>query len=202
MKRLLNDTGSDLLSPFVRFHYPGQHLLTLPRASRFGNINTYIRNEAFLNDLEIIKGRNSRKRSCTPYNDIVSFDDMVKEKHVRSIGCAPPYFQSVLGVTKCSTKDKIKQSKYNWNSIQGKNYPPCCKRISKLAITMDYTEGNYEILRFDIAYPRYAKIIAQSKDVDIHALIGNIGGYVGLFLGMFKSQHGNGCILNYKVSTT
>ena len=36
---------------------------------------------------------------------------------------------------------------------------------------------------FGIEYPQYVRIISQSKDVDIHALIGNIGGYVGLFLG-------------------
>ena len=38
--------------------------------------------------------------------------------------------------------------------------------------------------QIDITYPEYARIITQSKDVDIHALIGNIGGYVGLFLGI------------------
>ena len=27
------------------------------------------------------------------------------------------------------------------------------------------------------------RIITQSKEVDIHSLIGNIGGYLGLFLG-------------------
>ena len=37
---------------------------------------------------------------------------------------------------------------------------------------------------FIMAYPEYIRIITQSKDVDIHALIGNIGGYVGLFLGI------------------
>ena len=42
---------------------------------------------------------------------------------------------------------------------------------------------------FGIEYPQYVRIISQSKDVDIHALIGNIGGYVGLFLG-------NMCVCN------
>ena len=34
-----------------------------------------------------------------------------------------------------------------------------------------------------IFYPEEVKIITQSKDVDVHSLIGNIGGYLGLFLG-------------------
>ena len=34
-----------------------------------------------------------------------------------------------------------------------------------------------------IRYPEEVKIITQSKEVDVHSLIGNIGGYLGLFLG-------------------
>ena len=36
-------------------------------------------------------------------------------------------------------------------------------------------------------YPHKTKFIAQSQDVDAHSLIGNIGGYIGLFLGKFLS---------------
>ena len=34
-----------------------------------------------------------------------------------------------------------------------------------------------------VFYPREVRIITQSKEVDIHSLIGNVGGYLGLFLG-------------------
>ena len=38
--------------------------------------------------------------------------------------------------------------------------------------------------KFEIQYENnWMKVIEQSKEVDIHSLIGNIGGYVGLFLG-------------------
>ena len=37
--------------------------------------------------------------------------------------------------------------------------------------------------RFTFVLPTTAKIIAQSQEVDAHSLIGNIGGYIGLFLG-------------------
>ena len=189
VKRLLNDTSSDFVNPTVRCHYPGQHLLTLSGAMfNTGGIYSGRILTAYTKDVEIIKGRNSRKRSCTPYNDIVSFDDMVREKQARINGCTPPYVQTVLGVPKCSTKDEIKQFLYDWDSLIGKNYPPCCKRVSKLALTLKGSKSNYEIFRLKIFYPRYAKIIIQSKDVDTHALIGNIGGYVGLFLGIMMSS--------------
>ena len=34
-----------------------------------------------------------------------------------------------------------------------------------------------------VSYPDKWKIVTQSQLVDIHALIGNVGGYIGLFLG-------------------
>ena len=38
-----------------------------------------------------------------------------------------------------------------------------------------------------VSYPNEWKIIRQSQAVDVHALIGNIGGYIGLFLGKIYS---------------
>ena len=40
-----------------------------------------------------------------------------------------------------------------------------------------------------IVFPQNIKIITLSKEVDIHTLIGNIGGYIGLFLGNFVSYY-------------
>ena len=34
-----------------------------------------------------------------------------------------------------------------------------------------------------IAYPKDMKVVMQQQAIDIHALVGNIGGYIGLFLG-------------------
>ena len=34
-----------------------------------------------------------------------------------------------------------------------------------------------------VTYPSKGKTITQLQEVDAHALIGNIGGYIGLFLG-------------------
>ena len=45
-----------------------------------------------------------------------------------------------------------------------------------------------EIWRFSISYPEHLRIIIQSKEVDIHSLIGNIGGYLGLFTGKINTS--------------
>ena len=46
------------------------------------------------------------------------------------------------------------------------------------------------------------KIIQQSKEVDIHSLIGNIGGYVGLFLGNDATLLHNNLFLDYNNRST
>ena len=51
----------------------------------------------------------------------------------------------------------------------------------------DSNDSNYcDPNTFPIAvnFQSKVKIITQSQEVDVHSLIGNIGGYIGLFLGM------------------
>ena len=65
-------------------------------------------------------------------------------------------------------------------------YPKACQRISKVDVSTAFdgdsvAEGYLTII---LEYPAEAKIITQSKEMDGHALIGNIGAYIGLFLGI------------------
>ena len=62
------------------------------------------------------------------------------------------------------------------------DYPKPCHRVSKIRM-YDELEYNFGELRIDLTYPEEFKTISQSKEVDIHGLIGNVGGYLGLFLG-------------------
>ena len=65
-----------------------------------------------------------------------------------------------------------------------------CQRITKLKLEggtfLFYPYLPNEIWRFTIVYPEHLRVITQSKEVDIHSLIGNIGGYLGLFIGKAK----------------
>ena len=67
-----------------------------------------------------------------------------------------------------------------------------CQRISKTEIDVNQIPSQYsKDLRtwsITIDYPEEIKIITQSKEVDVHSLIGNIGGYLGLFLGKLILQ--------------
>ena len=175
------DTGYTYRTFEAAFHYPGQFLLALDVS--FGDWAKVRPIYYKIEDIEIMRGRNSRKRSCTPYSDIVSFDDMVQKKHTISKGCTAPYLQRHEGTTRCSTKETIKHALYEWSTVRAQYYPACCQRISKMTIESKGVSSE-ETFYVKVIYPEYVKVIEQSKDVDIHALIGNIGGYVGLFLGI------------------
>ena len=99
----------------------------------------------------------------------------------------PPYLKPIKRFPVCNKQEDLKRSAYSYERIRKKYLPMACERISRLyfaeGIPSDYMDPN-ATWRFSIVYPKYARIITQSKEVDIHALIGNIGGYVGLFLGI------------------
>ena len=88
------------------------------------------------------------------------------------------------------TQGEMKQSMYEINIVKNKYYPIPCKGNSK--IDFELTEFDIEITTEDpitfqliVGFPDQMKIIRQSQAVDINAFIGNIGGYIGLFLGNF-----------------
>ena len=53
---------------------------------------------------------------------------------------------------------------------------------------MSTTNG---VTYIDIRFPDDTKIIAQERSIIFHTLIGNVGGYVGFFLG--KNHNKAGC---------
>ena len=104
---------------------------------------------AFIEDLEILKQRNSRNRKCSKHID--NYDNTVIDEILAKQRCRPPYLTTHNSYPECNNKKKVKNEyAYIWS--------------------------------ITIQYPEEARIITQSKDVDVHSLIGNIGGYLGLFL--------------------
>ena len=111
------------------------------------------------------------------------YDDMVLKKHIRTTGCRAPYHASYKWFPICTTREEIKQSIYEFYLVGKQYYPKACQRISKIDFILQHRHATKGILMVIINYPDDIKIITQSKEVDGHALIGNIGGYIGLFLG-------------------
>ena len=181
---------------YIVVHYEGQFFL----ANEFNFDNNYfyldeqIDTRIRINKFEILKRRNSRRTKCL--EGVESYDDMIIDKLLLRNRCRPPYLKS-HGIIKnhryypkCDTKKKIGSTKVEIGTRQKMEVSKACHRASEilteikpsLRTTRDRNR-RYPYWSLLIRYPEEVKIITQSKEVDVHSLIGNIGGYLGLFLG-------------------
>ena len=169
-------------------HYAGQFLLA-QNDPKYFKTNLRKSLEVMIEDVEILKSRNSRNRKCTPYDEQLSFDDMVRTKHMIQNGCTLPYVSTSRNFPKCNTQEKIKKSAYRYQNVRTEYYPVSCQRLSKISYrtewvdTVNYLGYDEDEFAIGIIFPQYFRSIELTKEVDVHSLIGNIGGYVGLFLG-------------------
>ena len=80
-------------------------------------------------------------------------------------------------------------AKLTYGKIKTIDYLKPCSRISKLNLKHEQidliNDRRTNNKRWDvyINFPEDVKTIIQFKEVDIHSLIGNLGGYLGLLTG-------------------
>ena len=189
---LLADTEIDSFDVYFNIHHSGQFLLA-PNDPSYLSIQDGVKKSfIWIEDMESLRSRISHSRTCTPQKGDVSYDGMVSREHIIQQGCRPPYLQPHANIPSCNTHEKMNHSVYAFKRVRKKYLPIACERMSK--IYWVYEEHNYEhdknaTWSFSITYPDYARVIIQSKEVDIHTLVGNIGGYVGLFLGNIRKDY-------------
>ena len=186
-KKLLDDwrqyIGSELRFYMV-LHYPGQFFLRTEMRSadmtghKFWNL--------MIKEFEILRQRNKKAQKCIESTD--GYDSIIYEEHLRKKGCYAPYIKPHNLYQKCSNLKDINESQIHIKEPEIMGVPKACKRISKTRITYSLGKNKFkesDLWYIKISYPREVKIITQSKEVDFHSLIGNIGGYLGLFLGKY-----------------
>ena len=180
-RKLLKDLGPGY-TVTLNLHYPGQFLLEINMPIKYPGQPPYYNIRRYISDIEYLQRRNSRKKHCTTQSK--TFDDMVWKKHITMNRCRAPYDRPYHALTKCTEKDDIQRSAFDFHAVGTKYYPKACQRISKLYFKRtDKKIKSNGYFQIDLIYPMDVRIITQSKEVDIHGLIGNIGGYIGLFLG-------------------
>ena len=185
LKKLVSDWSDwgSKLKFYLKAHYPGQFLLGDDPISGYleGKSSSLT---AWIKDIEILERRNSEKRECA--KESTFYDSMILKEYTENIKCRVPYISSGNSFPLCNTTDEMKNSSMDYFEPEILQIPKACKRISKMRVTTQTGKKNYrqsEKWYFTFYYPKEVKIITQSKEVDFHALIGNIGGYLGLFLG-------------------
>ena len=134
---------------------------------------------------EILRRRNKRADPClTSWKD---FDNFAMKEHINALECITPYLKQSKPL--CSSAVTMKKSRYEMEAVRDKYNP--CQELSNVEIEYRELPYNYtdDKILLMIQYPAQTKIITQSQAVDLHSLIGNIGGYIGLFLGRNKTSY-------------
>ena len=174
-------------APFTFIHYPNQFLHTPINVNNLKidtnrTVNSVIYH--IVNSIEILKRRSKRGEPCQ--SGYANFDKYMIERHIDNVKCRPPYLMEHKNYPICSTQEELARSKFGLEIRFKKGYVKPCLGMSKVDFqySTDSSELNESWFGLGIVYPEQMKIISQSQAVDFHSLVGNIGGYIGLFLGI------------------
>ena len=167
---------------FAIFNYP-QQLLRNPE-----DVHLIWDTEAKVKSLTMFKITTTevmirRNRPGSPCFSLWNhFDKSVYERHIQEASCTTPYQEKKKPA--CNTSEEMVHSKYEMNELRNKYFPQPCLELSNVVSSMNIiTDSNGTSPKLLVGYPDKIKVITQLKSVDAHMLIGNIGGYIGLFLG-------------------
>lgn len=171
----------------IRFNYPNQIVRPSGGTKSIWHKTSGGKVDVFeITSVDLLKRRNKQNAKCTDQWHI--FDTLVLKRHIESSGCRPPYISEYAKFPICKTMKDIKHAYYDGWSLEKKYVDDPCQEMP----TIDFKSYDRPIARFRdtpdepkilVYFPFKGKIISQLQEVDVHSLIGNIGGYIGLFLG-------------------
>ena len=137
--------------------------------------------------IEMLKRRDKRQEHCMA--EWMIYDRILEQNQIEKVGCRAPYQRSPIEIPVCSSMEDMERVLFDGEELALEYGPPCQEMP-----TIEYNHGVLEAdpifgdnISIYVSYPNELKIITQSQKVDVHALIGNIGGYIGLFLGKIYS---------------
>ena len=187
IKKKFEDVVRQSKGIFVRFSYPGQLLLDFTADQLlWRNRNITKTFTTFkLASIEMLQRRNKRNKICL--SNSKSYDDLKQKDIIEKVGCKAPYHNLNIDTPIC--KDSTKLAKFDGVDMERGNFPPPCEEIPQVSFKSlkIWTGDKFGYYPLHIGYPKSMKLIRQQQAIDIHALIGNIGGYIGLFLGKFRN---------------
>ena len=194
--------------PNVNLHYiisyPGQILqgLTIDLEFAWSQRITsgFLKAKLFLIDIiEVFRRRNTFHESCNENSK--EYDNTVMENLIKTANCTPPHWNISSDYTICDNKEDMRKvsipgsaGKTSSTAFLKKFLRPCdgilSATLNRVSERRQITFGgliptagvNSASVGFLFKNDRY-KEIKYTRKFDIESLIGNVGGYIGLFLG-------------------
>ena len=187
----------------VFFHLPNQILLsaqTLSKACLTRAINVEHTVDYTITYLEVLKRRDKSSDPCMP--DLKNYDRTILDGRRDKIGCRAPYQNTTSDLPLCTTKQKLSEAidDMAYMATNAAHLVQPCVSIGDIRYSRN--EYDFEAKRpyngfgwkgpewawLGLNLPHKIKVVTQVKDVDFQTVIGNAGGYVGLFLGAGNIQ--------------
>ena len=149
------------------------------------NIDKDITLEINVENMRVINYRHKPENPC--HSDWLNDDQMIYAKMLRDIGCLAPYLNGEENV--CVGQKKM----INWSDMLTRfHHNPSsmdilpCRVIRNLQYNpkIEVSEATQkDIFSIVVRYPEYYMEIEHVREYTLEGLVGNAGGYLGLFLG-------------------
>jgi hypothetical protein len=177
----------------VLFHYPNQILNSIGTATRQWKKKSKGDNywlSFYVRGMNVFQYRyKSRHNNC--FQKWQEYDTRILEKHIKYVGCRTPDTNTKHDWPICESKEKMKEARYHLRT--GAVQP--CREIESINYQIGESDGsfirngfkNWVAIAIQVSNPRF-KLTIQKKEVDFQTLVGNVGGYIGIFLGFAVPQ--------------
>ena len=211
----LNITKSLNLSLFMSMNYPGQALRGIPLNLEFDKNKKVLSGKLDvisidIGVIEVLRRRANSKVSCNTETD--KYDIFLYQKMADELNCKPSHWKNIDHQDICNSSEKMKNSDFSEKFFLdpddlGKIHPPCDELVGLDNDIRIYPRGTTDD-KFFKADPKSSKVlisfyrttykeIKHFRAYNLESLIGNGGGYVGLFLGFTVWQFPEFCSLVY-----
>ena len=190
----------------IFIHYPKQ-LFWSPLRKFYHKVKNQTRLSTMnfkIKNMEVLRRRNKHVKPC---NDEWNDDTKILETIAEKAGCTPPYWAVHKQKKKCTDPKQLKTfdlpliywiPRVPYLNFLNALSPPC---QTILELNYDYSETSWKIEEFSgldveldffevnvgFPSPTYKEII-QVKAYDEESLLGYVGGYIGMFLGISLLQ--------------
>ena len=148
--------------------------------------------------VEVIKHRKTQKRPCN--ENWMKDDEKIMREKIKNVGCKPPQWKISSDYKLCSSKEQMEA----FVEFDVTRYEPPCQNIEKImyayeefeildtwsdgfANLIDLFEANLFEVVLEFQDGTYMEI-QQVRDYSVQDAVGDIGGYLGLFLGFALVQ--------------
>ena len=192
---MFKDSIRKLFGNFILlFGYPGQVSTATAMKYTWKPANyTSFTMEFNIQNVVVLKERKKFAKSCN--SDWKKHDDTIVQIAIEKIGCKPIFIAMESSMPACRNASNFITT---LNQLRNKIQP--CKKMEKVLFSYNEYHNNFDekmfgakesvdIFEIDVLFQGTTFTqIEQTRAYDFQSLVGNAGGYVGLFLGAAISQ--------------